>query len=49
MGAGFMLVGLAALLAPSGWDTMWGNAWMAAGFGVLHVVFGAIIWRKHGG
>lgn len=49
MGAGFMLVGLAALLAPSGWDTMWGNFWMAAGFGVLHVVFGAIIWRRHGG
>ena len=49
MGAGFMSVGLAALLAPSGWDTMWGNLWMAAGFGVLHVVFGVIIWRKHGG
>lgn len=49
MGAGFMVVGLGALLAPSAWDTMWGNMWMAAGFGVLHVIFGVIIWRKHGG
>jgi predicted membrane channel-forming protein YqfA (hemolysin III family) len=49
MGAGFMVVGFAALLAPSGWDTGWGNVWMAVGFGLLHVAFGAIIWKKHGG
>jgi hypothetical protein len=49
MGAGFMAVGVAALLAPSAWDSVWGNVWMAVGFGGLHVIFGAIIWRKHGG
>jgi hypothetical protein len=49
MGAGFMAVGVAALLAPSAWNTAWGNVWMALGFGGLHVIFGAIIWRKHGG
>ena len=26
-----------------------GNVFMAVGFGGLHIVFGAIIWRKHGG
>lgn len=45
MGAVFMLAGFAALLTPAGW----GNAWMAAGFGGLHIVFGIVIWRKHGG
>ncbi len=49
MGATFMAVGVAALLAPSGWSTGWGNFWMAAGFGGLHVLFGGIIWRKYGG
>lgn len=45
MGAGFMLVGAAALFAPPSL----GDAFMALGFGVLHIVFGIIIWRKHGG
>ena len=45
MGLSFMIVGAAALAAPPGW----GNALMAAGFGGLHVVFGALIARKHGG
>ncbi|HTX66549.1 MAG TPA: hypothetical protein VMD31_12320 [Opitutaceae bacterium] len=45
MGLSFMVVGAAALAAPPGW----GNALMAAGFGGLHVVFGALIARKHGG
>ncbi|KPJ84490.1 MAG: hypothetical protein AMS19_00445 [Gemmatimonas sp. SG8_23] len=49
MGATFMAVGVAALLGPSDWHTVWGNLWMAAGFGGLHVMFGAIIWRRHGG
>jgi len=49
MGGIFMLVGVGALLAPSGWDAPWGNMWMAGGFGALHLIFGAIIWRKHGG
>ena len=45
MGAGFMLLGVAALLAPPSW----GNTFMAAGFGGLHIVCGIVIWRKHGG
>jgi hypothetical protein len=45
MGLCFMLVGSVALLGPAAW----GNGWMAAGFGGLHLAFGAIIARRHGG
>jgi hypothetical protein len=45
MGAGFMLAGVLALLAPPSL----GNLFMAAGFGGLHIAFGIVIWRKHGG
>ena len=45
MGLAFMLVGAAAFLSPPAW----GDAYMAAGFGGLHIVFGIVIWRKHGG
>ncbi len=45
MGLSFMVVGTAALAAPAAW----GDALMAAGFGALHIVFGALIARKHGG
>ena len=45
MGVAFMLVGAAALLGPPSW----GNLLMAAGFGGLHIAFGLLIWRKHGG
>ena len=44
-GACFMAVGTAALLAP--WQ--WGDAFMAAGFGGLSIVFGAVIALRHGG
>jgi hypothetical protein len=45
MGLAFMGLGTAALFAP----TVLGDVLMAAGFGGLHIVFGTIIWRKHGG
>jgi hypothetical protein len=45
MGAGFILLGGATLFTPPAW----GDAMMALGFGALHIIFGLIIWRKHGG
>ena len=45
LGSLFMLTGALALLSPAAW----GDAYMAAGFGGLHVVFGVLIATKHGG
>jgi hypothetical protein len=45
MGLCFMLCGAAALFSPAAWA----NAYMAAGFGGLHILFGFVIARRHGG
>jgi hypothetical protein len=45
MGTCFMVLGCVALFAMPGA----GNALMAVGFGGLHIVFGSIIARGHGG
>ncbi|HEX9705468.1 MAG TPA: hypothetical protein VGA20_09495 [Gemmatimonadales bacterium] len=45
MGLGFMGLGAAAIIAPVGW----GHALMGAAFGGLHILFGTIIARRHGG
>jgi hypothetical protein len=45
MGSAFLLTGALALLAPASW----GDAFMAAGFGGLQLVFGILIVRRYGG
>ncbi len=45
MGLCFTTLGILALFTPPSW----GNAFMAAGFGGLHIIFGVLIARRHGG
>ncbi|MGB7553927.1 MAG: hypothetical protein WBM04_06115 [Candidatus Korobacteraceae bacterium] len=45
MGIVFVMLGAVALPMP--W--LWGNAMLAAGFGLAHIGFGALIASRHGG
>ena len=45
MGMCFMMLGCLAFLTPPAWS----NAMLAAGFGGLHVAFGLIVAKYHGG
>ena len=45
MGMCFMAAGVAAMFCPEAW----GNAFLAAGFGGLHIAFGILITVKYGG
>jgi hypothetical protein len=45
LGLCFMSAGIAATLTPP----EWGTAWLAIGFGGLHIGFGTYIARNHGG
>src|SRR5271157_3474605 len=44
MGLCFMLFGALSFFSPPAWQ----DAWLMAGFGGLHVVFGFLIARRHG-
>ncbi len=45
MGASFMALGTAALFSPPAWA----DHYLAAGFGGVNLLFGALIARRHGG
>jgi hypothetical protein len=45
MGISFMTLGTIALFSP----VQWANWFMAAGFGMLHIIFGIVIARRYGG
>ena len=45
IGAAFITCGVGAAVTPA----PFGNLWLGLGFGVLHIVFGYVIARRHGG
>jgi len=45
IGVAFIACGIAAALTPVAWS----DVWLGLGFGVVQIVFGFIIARKHGG
>src|SRR5687767_5884487 len=45
MGAAFIVAGAGTLFAPAAWNTVL----MILSFGLLHIVFGVLIARRHGG
>jgi len=45
LGLCFMVLGAVALFCPASWS----NGFLAAGFGGLHIIFGAVIARRYGG
>jgi hypothetical protein len=45
MGGVFVLVGIIAVATPASW----GDFWMGATFGLVHMICGAIVARHHGG
>ncbi|HET9298738.1 MAG TPA: hypothetical protein VFO11_02260 [Candidatus Polarisedimenticolaceae bacterium] len=45
MGIAFVVLGALALFTPD----RWGDSWLAAGFGLMHVGFGVAIARRYGG
>jgi len=49
MGACFLAEGALALLLIPAFPHVWADLWLGAGFGGLHVVFGAMIARRYGG
>ena len=49
MGACFLAEGALALLLVPAFPEVWADLWLGAGFGGLHIVFGAMIARRYGG